>query len=300
MKKSLSFVLLASVLLSIAFVLRPDLGEQSAPSVKQPDFSEKVNLALRQTAHELLQNAGDSTATVPAMQKLADNKFLMPIHLHFNYDILPQLLQKNFETLGIQGKYEVAVSDCNSKILLLGFLTTTNSDNKNVPCVGRTHPDNCYDFTVTFPTQTAARFSPTAIAFLLGGLFVAGIGAFLYYFYGLPQKKLVFTPFMPESQDQSNLIHFGNTVFDFRNETVCIGQTVQKLTFREAKLLHLFVQHQNELLDRDNILKAVWEDEGILVGRSVDVFVSRLRKLLKEDPSVKITNVHGRGYRFET
>ena len=77
------------------------------------------------------------------------------------------------------------------------------------------------------------------------------------------------------------------------------GPNQHKLTYREAKLLQLLANHPNQVLERDQILKLVWEDEGITVGRSVDVFISRLRKLLAEDPTLRITAVHGVGYRFE-
>ena len=72
------------------------------------------------------------------------------------------------------------------------------------------------------------------------------------------------------------------------------------LTFRETKLLRLFATNPDRLLERDVILRQVWADEGVLVGRSVDVFVSRLRKKLAADPSVGIAAVHGVGYRLET
>ena len=86
---------------------------------------------------------------------------------------------------------------------------------------------------------------------------------------------------------------------DVENQLLYIADTHHNLTYREAKLLHLFVKNKNQLLERDFILKSVWEDEGIIVGRSIDVFVSRLRKLLQEDTSLKIVAVHGVGYRLE-
>jgi DNA-binding response OmpR family regulator len=64
-------------------------------------------------------------------------------------------------------------------------------------------------------------------------------------------------------------------------------------------LLDLFCQNKNQLLPREEILEYVWGDEGVIVGRSVDVFVSRLRKKLKPDDNIKITSVHGVGYRLE-
>ena len=86
---------------------------------------------------------------------------------------------------------------------------------------------------------------------------------------------------------------------DLTNQSVDIKQIKKELTFREAKLLHYFMKHPNQVLERENILSNVWEDEGVIVGRSLDVFVSRLRKILQADPALQIKNVHGVGYKLE-
>ncbi len=99
--------------------------------------------------------------------------------------------------------------------------------------------------------------------------------------------------------DEQLLLKFGNSTFDTANQILTTADQRTDLTYREAKLLLLLCRHKNKVLDRDLILKSVWEDEGILVGRSVDVFMSRLRKLLKENVAVKITNIHSVGYRFD-
>ncbi|MBK8042565.1 MAG: response regulator transcription factor [Haliscomenobacter sp.] len=93
---------------------------------------------------------------------------------------------------------------------------------------------------------------------------------------------------------------FGQSRLDVAGQVLECGGLRQDLTFREAKLLRLFVTHSGQLLEREFILTQVWADEGVLVGRSVDVFVSRLRKKLSADPSVSIVAVHGVGYRLET
>lgn len=72
------------------------------------------------------------------------------------------------------------------------------------------------------------------------------------------------------------------------------------MTFRETKLLRLFASSPDQLLEREFILNQVWADEGVLVGRSIDVFVSRLRKKIAADPSIGIVAIHGVGYRLET
>ncbi|AMM49937.1 transcriptional regulator [Rufibacter sp. DG15C] len=92
---------------------------------------------------------------------------------------------------------------------------------------------------------------------------------------------------------------FGASSLDFKNLLLHVGGKTHVLTDREAELLRLFVQHPDQLLRREEILQRLWQDDGYFVGRSLDVFISRLRKYLQPDSSVKITTIHGRGYKFE-
>ena len=68
---------------------------------------------------------------------------------------------------------------------------------------------------------------------------------------------------------------------------------------KEAKLLSIFSVNLNEVIDRNRLQKEVWEDEGVIVGRSLDVFISKLRKKFEKDPAVKLVNIHGKGYKLE-
>jgi two-component system, OmpR family, response regulator len=99
--------------------------------------------------------------------------------------------------------------------------------------------------------------------------------------------------------DEQFVYHLGKLVCDFANQQIRMNEQVITMTSKEAKLLQLFCLHKNKVIDRDVIQKAIWEDEGYFVGRSLDVFISRLRKLLKEDESVGLINVHGVGYKLE-
>jgi DNA-binding response OmpR family regulator len=72
----------------------------------------------------------------------------------------------------------------------------------------------------------------------------------------------------------------------------------QKLTTREAELMKLLAQHLNDVVDRSYVLKTIWGDDNYFNGRSMDVYIARLRKYLKEDPSIEIVNVHGRGFKL--
>ena len=64
-------------------------------------------------------------------------------------------------------------------------------------------------------------------------------------------------------------------------------------------MLELFVASPNQVIKRDELTKKVWEDHGVIVGRSLDTYISKLRKKLKDDTSIKLTNVHGIGYKLE-
>jgi len=99
--------------------------------------------------------------------------------------------------------------------------------------------------------------------------------------------------------DEQFIYNLGSLTCDFTNQQIKTGNHIQELTSKEAKLLKLFCLNQNKVINRDIIQKAIWEDEGYFVGRSMDVFISRLRKLLKDEPSVTILNIHGVGYKLE-
>jgi DNA-binding response OmpR family regulator len=78
----------------------------------------------------------------------------------------------------------------------------------------------------------------------------------------------------------------------------CKDETIE-LSVKETKLLSLLSEQQNQLISREELLKKVWEDEGVITGRSLDMFISKLRKKLKKDPAIQIINVHGKGYKLE-
>lgn len=261
-------------------------------------FEEKANLALRRTGHHLLLAGGDSTSRIPAVKKLNADTYVIQLNKPFDYNRLPTLLQESFDLHGIKNNYDVAVMDCKTNELQLGYNFLDYSKTKEVACVGREQIMSCYNVKVTFSLpENQPKSNPVWWTL---GLSLAFIGI---SYIVLSRRKTVPTPLIQTSDEQpietSTRLHFGESSMDVENQLLYSANTQHNLTFREAKLLHLFIKHQNQVLDRDFILKSVWEDEGVTVGRSVDVFVSRLRKLLQEDSSLKIAAVHGVGYRLE-
>jgi DNA-binding response OmpR family regulator len=91
----------------------------------------------------------------------------------------------------------------------------------------------------------------------------------------------------------------GNFTFDFQDLKLQYQQEPpRRLTQREAELLRFFCLHQDKILKREDILKSIWGDDDYFFGRSLDVFITRLRKYLKADAAIKIENIHGVGFKM--
>lgn len=257
-------------------------------------FPGKANLALRRTAHYLLSEKGDSTSAIAPVQKIDADTWEITVDHAFNYDRLPVLLQQSLEVHGIRSDYDVAVLKCSDEVLQLGYNFLDFKQNSIVPCGGRDIEENCYKLRVHF---NRAKTTSAGNGWLIWLVAIGGLltGFFITARFRRKPAPDTFT----ETASAEPSMRVGQSTFDPDNQILISGKQRHKLTYREAKLLQLFAANPNRLLERDFILQSVWADEGILVGRSVDVFVSRLRKLLREDTTVRIVAVHGVGYRLE-
>jgi two-component system OmpR family response regulator len=99
-----------------------------------------------------------------------------------------------------------------------------------------------------------------------------------------------------KKKDDSYII--GSYVFDPLKQFLVYADQTVKLTTKESELLELLCKQGNEILERNYALKTIWIDDNYFNARSMDVYITRLRKYLRKDPSVKILNVHGRGYKL--
>ena len=91
----------------------------------------------------------------------------------------------------------------------------------------------------------------------------------------------------------------GNYEFDYENLQLSIGKDSRTLTQKEADLLRFFLDNRNQVVKRSTILEQLWGEDDYFLGRSLDVFISRLRKYLNQDDSLKIENIHGVGFKFK-
>ena len=108
-------------------------------------------------------------------------------------------------------------------------------------------------------------------------------------------KRVNISTSIPEEK----IFSIGSYLFDTENLNLTIGGLTKSLTKKEAQILKLLYKFKNQVLPREVILNAVWGQDDYFVGRSLDVFITKLRKYLKEDDSILLNNIHGVGFKLE-
>ncbi|MFY7943637.1 MAG: response regulator transcription factor [Crocinitomicaceae bacterium] len=102
----------------------------------------------------------------------------------------------------------------------------------------------------------------------------------------------------PEVKDVKGQIFIGKIPYEPELSILKLVEGDKKLTTKENQLLNLLIKNKNEILDRQATLRAIWGDDNYFNGRSMDVYIAKLRKLLKEDPNIEIMNIHGVGFKL--
>ncbi len=102
----------------------------------------------------------------------------------------------------------------------------------------------------------------------------------------------------PADTEESEMQQIGTIQYEPVSRILHLKEENKKLTTKEGQLLHLLCKNRNEVLDRQAALRAIWGDDNYFNGRSMDVYIAKLRKLLKEDERIEILNIHGKGFKL--
>jgi hypothetical protein len=248
---------------------------------------------LRKIGHELLLQSGDSISRVLPVEKSGDNEYQVRFEkeLTFQPDSLMSTIQRLLAKDPFAGDYVVNVLNCADASVAYGYAISKNKKDNIIACLGRKQPVACYIINI--------KFKPPGIItaknkYLLGGgLLCLAIAGFIFFRPVKPRKVL------PVDDQHTNMITLGAVLFDTKNRKLIIGGTPTDLTGTETRLLSIFAKSQNEIIERSSLQKEIWEDEGVIVGRSLDMFISKLRKKLEPDPNIKIVVIRGKGYKLE-
>ena len=101
-----------------------------------------------------------------------------------------------------------------------------------------------------------------------------------------------------DDRPEKNVFRIGSFVFDYAHQTLTRGESQQRLTAKECELLRMFALNFNQIVDRNSTLQKIWKDDSYFAARSMDVYITKLRKYLRPDPTIEIANVHGVGFRL--
>jgi len=274
------------------------MGATGLTNSNQKWKPESANLAMRQVAHKLYSICGNYSEPIEAVVQKDETTFFIKVNEYIDYDQLPMIMDQAVSDFNLPKEYGVLVKDCEEDVIRLGYSYIALERNETVPCQGREHTLQCSLIELIIYKQEPPNliWKYLLLTLLLGSV----IGLLIYSYIAKDdaakgEKDISYTT--QKAEDQK--ISIGHFTFDHSNQSLIFNEEVTSLTFRESKLLHYLSTHTNQVLTREQIQANVWEDEGVIVGRSLDVFISRLRKFLKSDPSIKIKSVHGVGYRLE-
>jgi len=255
------------------------------------DFARR-EILLRQIGHEILLQSGDSVSRVLPVKKIAKNEYQISFEnaLTFQPESLVNTTQRVLAKDPHASDYVVNVVNCADASVAYGYAISKNKKDDIVACKGRRQPIACYMINI--------KFKPTGIitaknGYLLGSLAVLAFVGFVFFKSVKPRNAL------PDSQ-HTGVFTLGSMSFDAETRKLMQDEKTIDLTRTETRVLRIFALSPNEAIERSRLQKEIWEDEGVIVGRSLDMFISKLRKKLEFDPNIKIVVIRGKGYKLET
>lgn len=254
--------------------------------------------ALRLIGHKLLLSAGDTKSRVMPVKQLSDDELQIYFEneLSLEPDSIYNIISKTVKSSSLPDDYTANVFDCSTNEIVYSFVMSGIEKNVIVPCLGRTLPKGCYYISINFSLSQQSKSKRNYI--LSGSILLLLLLAYLGYFY-FRRKKSDTISKKEDTSIGKDTLQIGEFLFYFEQRYLDINGEKIELTDKESKLLYLFALAPNEIIDREQLQKKVWENEGVIVTRSLDVFISKLRKKLEKGSSVKLVNVHGKGYKLE-
>jgi LPXTG-motif cell wall-anchored protein len=271
----------------------------------QDTFDEKhIEVSLRMIGHQVLLSSNDSTSRVlPIFNNNNQYRIEFESEFAFNPEELVSIVDTVVSKTNLANSYIVEVQKCDTGEIVYSFKMDDLEQSDIIPCKARMQPKSCYIllFTLGQTTGTNAALLPmptdspqeskTGSNMVYYGFIIALLVLIGVVFYLLWRRKKSLT-------NDPNLISLGEYHFDKRNTELLINHRKIELTSKEADLLLLLYNMVNTTVEREVILNKVWGDQGDYVGRTLDVFISKLRKKLEADSSVKIANIRGVGYKL--
>lgn len=258
---------------------------------------QSIEVVIRMIGDEFLLQIGDSTSRIMPIEHY-NGRYLIQFEneISFEPEILSMAAIKVVEQTNMPKSFIIETEKCSTNEVVHSFEISSKKDDSMIPCRSRPLPKDCYKvyFTILLdgikPIPILVKEKIVSADFSSIYLIVFGVLLIGFIWYWLkPKNRLVVN---------AEWIQLGEYHFDKKGmKLICKGKS-EELSSKEASLLELLYANINQTVNREHILQVVWGDEGDYLGRTLDVFISKLRKKLEADPNLKIVNIRGVGYRM--
>ncbi len=259
---------------------------------KEETFSETVKISLRDIGNKLLLTNEDSTSLVLPIKEISQLKYRLSFDekLFLEPSHVVSIVEESFQKSTLPDNYRVIVSHCEDKEVAYSYAMSEKLESTIISCSGRVLPRSCYIIDFRFIGNTTSVLNKRNVLLILF-LFTFVIVVFDFLLNRRKEDKLL--------EERSKKLNLGSFQFYPEQNKLVKAAVEVSLSKKECELLTIFVANPNQIIKRDELTKKVWEDNGVFVGRSLDTYISKLRKKLKDDESIKLTNIHGVGYKLE-
>lgn len=250
----------------------------------------EVQLALRWLGHQLLLDAGDQQSVIPPITIDTEGRFYLsfPNSIALHPDSLQALVDAVAFAQHVGNSFTLEVLPCGNEQVLYLLERQVDSTGTLLACSGRYMDANCYRIRLSL-TQPISAVEQT------GGLekadskpgfwwllpLIGGIGLIFFLKKGIKQGR-----------------RLGDVVFFPHTGKLKIEQRLEELSGKELELFEVLMDQVNQTVSREELMEKVWQDQGEYMGRTLDVFISKLRKKLEGSQRLSIKNVRGVGYRM--
>lgn len=260
-----------------------------------------VEVSMRMIGHQVLLAAGDSTSLVLPVERNGD-QYVIRFNTEFGFDpdSIANVIDSVIEATGISDHYVVEFVTCDTNLIAHSYEVGVTAE--VLACRGRPQPITCYELFITLMDANGPDEGITEPMMVSEDGNAMINNSWLMFLAVLVVVLFAAVVFLISQKSGKNsdphVIKIGEFLFNKHSMELTFKEDKVELTGKEADLLNLLSSSPNETVDRDEILKEVWGDEGDYVGRTLDVFISKLRKKLEADDNVKIINIRGIGYKL--
>jgi DNA-binding winged helix-turn-helix (wHTH) protein len=263
-----------------------------------------IEVSMRMVGHQVLLSLGDSSSRVLPIEKKGEDKYQIRFEneFAFNPESIASVIDSVITATKIASNYIVQFESCETNQIVHAYEVGKTVNENVLSCETRNQPKACYNLLITILKPSTAALSVELVAnrdYNLTDKYIV-----LVILLACVLLPMILVPLLLNRKTKSktsvdqNIISIGQYRFNKRKMELWFEDQRVELTSKECDLLQLLCDSTNNTVERETILKMVWGDDGDYVGRTLDVFISKLRKKLEGDSNIKIANIRGVGYKL--